>query len=85
MPRRRRSLKKDMNEIAFAVVQASIGEGPRPLPPGQREKNPEAVSRGRKGGKKGGRARAEALTPGQRRAAARKAARSRWNGENRPG
>lgn len=31
-----------------------IGEGPRPEPPGKREKNPEAVDRGRAGGKKGG-------------------------------
>ncbi len=55
-----------------------IGEGPRPEPPGEREKNPEAVRRGRKGGKKGGKARAAAMTAQARRAASRKAAEARW-------
>lgn len=54
MPKKRPSLRKDENETAYALVQAMIGEGPRPKPPGKREKNPEAVDRGRAGGKKGG-------------------------------
>jgi hypothetical protein len=54
MPKKRPSLRKDENETAYALVQAMIGEGPRPEPPGKREKNPEAVDRGRAGGKKGG-------------------------------
>jgi len=41
-------------------------------------KNPYASALGRLGGLKGGRARAEVLTPKQRRAIARKAARARW-------
>src|SRR5438876_9750961 len=48
------SLHKDENETAYTLVQAMIGEGPRPEPPGKREKNPEAVDRCRAGGKKGG-------------------------------
>jgi hypothetical protein len=71
-------LKKDMNQIAYAVVQASIGEGPRPMRPGEREKNPEAVKRGRKGGKRGGKARAGKLSPERRSEIAREAARKRW-------
>jgi len=79
MPRKRPSLRRDENEVAFAVVQAMTGEGPRPEPPGKREKNPEAVERGRKGGKKGGKVRAARLTPEERTEAASQAAKSRWS------
>lgn len=41
-------------------------------------KNPAAVELGRLGGRKGGKARAEKLTPKQRSAAAKKAAQARW-------
>jgi hypothetical protein len=41
-------------------------------------KNPDAVALGRLGGLKGGRARAEALTPHRRREIARRAAQARW-------
>jgi len=43
-----------------------------------RKKNPAAVSLGRKGGKKGGVARAAKLTAEQRSESARKAVRARW-------
>lgn len=46
-----------------------------------KHKNPHAVALGRKGGKKGGLARAAKLTPEQRRASARKAAEARWKKE----
>jgi hypothetical protein len=46
-------------------------------------KNPHAVALGRLGGLKGGRARAEALSPEQRREIARKAAQTRWKNRNR--
>jgi hypothetical protein len=42
------------------------------------EKNPAAVALGKLGGRKGGKARAEKLTPEQRSAIARKAAKARW-------
>ncbi len=42
------------------------------------EKNPAAVELGRRGGLKGGKARAEKLTPEQRKEIARKAAKARW-------
>jgi hypothetical protein len=42
------------------------------------KKNPAAVSLGRLGGLKGGNARAESLSPRQRSAIARKAAKARW-------
>jgi hypothetical protein len=41
-------------------------------------KDPAAVALGRKGGLKGGKARAKAMTKGQRVKAAKKAAASRW-------
>jgi hypothetical protein len=42
------------------------------------DKNPAAVALGRLGGKKGGLARAKSLSPEERSAIARKAAKSRW-------
>ena len=78
MPRKRPSLRKDENELAFGIVQAMIGEGPRPQPPGEGAKNPEAVERGKRGGSRGGKARAAKLTPEQRAEAARIAAKARW-------
>jgi thiamine pyrophosphate-dependent acetolactate synthase large subunit-like protein len=43
-----------------------------------KKKNPAAVALGRKGGKKGGLARAVKLTPEQRSESARKAVQARW-------
>jgi len=65
MPKRS---SKDINVIASEVV----GEVTHKL------KNPAAVALGRLGGKKGGKARAEKLTPEQRKEIAKKAARARW-------
>jgi hypothetical protein len=47
------------------------------------KKNPAAVALGRKGGKKGGPARAAKLTPGERSQSARKAVEARWAKANR--
>jgi hypothetical protein len=44
----------------------------------EREKNPAAVALGRLGGLKGGRARAEKLSPRKRTQIAKKAALARW-------
>ena len=41
-------------------------------------KNPAAVALGRLGGRKGGKARSEKLSPAKRKAIARKAAKARW-------
>ena len=75
-------LREDANETAFRVLQQATGEQPRTPPPSERtdeQKNPEAVKRGRKGGKKGGMARSDSLTPEQRSEIAHKAATKRWN------
>jgi len=47
----------------------------------KKRKDPHAVALGRKGGKKGGPARAAKLTPEERQASARKAAQARWHGK----
>lgn len=73
----KRSSKKrpaDTNRLAYQIVQESIGEAPDP----DAGKDPAAVALGRKGGKKGGKARAAKLSPARRTEIARKAAKARW-------
>lgn len=75
MPDRSRK-PRDLNSLAAAIVADSIDEDkPEPVDDG---KDPAAVSLGRKGGLKGGRARADKLSSEQRSAIARKAAVARW-------
>lgn len=71
MPKRS---SKDENEIAFGIVAQVTQEAEE-----QPEKNPAAVALGRLGGKKGGPARAKALTATKRKAIAKKAAAARWS------
>lgn len=70
----KRSSKKDINELAAHIVESATSTGERV----ESEKNPHAVALGRLGGLKGGKARAEKLTPERRKEIARKAARERW-------
>ena len=67
-----------MNQLASFIVDQAASEG-KPQEPKGPQKNPAAVELGRLGGKKGGKARAEKLTPEERKEIARKAARARWN------
>jgi hypothetical protein len=70
---------RDVNQLAHGIVEEAVGEHPPVAAPATgKEKDPEAVARGRKGGLKGGAARAATLTPEERSASARKAARARW-------
>lgn len=66
----------DFNQIARRIVDQATSE-PEPAKP-EKKKDPAAVARGRKGGIKGGKARAEKLTKSQRSASAKKAAAARW-------
>lgn len=70
----------DFTVVARRVVEQAIGEtlDGEPLPDKDAGKNPAAVALGKLGGAKGGRARAEALTPAKRKAIAKKAASVRW-------
>jgi hypothetical protein len=53
-------------------------EDQAPIRPEDQNKDAAAVSLGRKGGLKGGRARADSLTPAQRKEIAQAAAKKRW-------
>jgi hypothetical protein len=79
MPDRSRKRPRDINEIARQIVDEATGEAP-PLDPDE-GKDPAAVALGRKGGLKGGKARAAKMTPQERQEAARRAARARWDKE----
>jgi hypothetical protein len=65
-----------MNQLAKRIVDEATGTEPITPPPAQ--KNQAAVELGRLGGKKGGKARADNLTPEQRSEIARTAAQARW-------
>lgn len=82
MPKRSRKQRlPDPNLTAIAIVEGVTGETlvekPAPEPPAD-GKDPAAVALGRKGGLKGGPARAAAMTKKERSESARKAARARW-------
>lgn len=76
MPKRS-SKPRDLNSMAAAIVAQSTDPDDQGDDPYE-GKNPAAVELGRLGGKKGGKARAAKLTPGQRSKIARAAARARW-------
>ena len=83
----KKTKSSDVNVTAHEILQALTGEPAgstsvqiepakkKALPPA---KNPAAVALGRLGGLKGGKARAEKLSPQKRIAIARKAAKLRW-------
>lgn len=75
--RSRKKRPADLNRLAFSIVADATSEEPEPDP--YEGKNPAAVELGRQGGLKGGKARAEKLTPEERSAIAKKAAAARWS------
>jgi len=78
MPERSRKHRPaDLNSLAASIVADSVDEDKDAAP--DDGKDPAAVSLGRRGGLKGGKARAEKLTPEQRSESARRAARTRWS------
>lgn len=76
MPERSRR-PRDVNELAAQIVAEAVGDEP----PFDQDagKDPAAVALGRKGGLKGGKARAAKMTPEERSAAAKMAAAARWS------
>ena len=72
--------KLDLNELANSIVSETIDPQPEQKPD-DTGKNPAAVSLGRLGGLKGGKARAKSMTKKERSEAAKKAARARWKKE----
>lgn len=77
---KRTGTEHDFMTVARRVVEQAIGEklDGSPLPDKDAGKNPHAVALGKMGGAKGGKARAEALSPAKRKAIAKAAAKARW-------
>lgn len=67
---------KDINQLAKSIVDIATGKAEDTI--SESKKNPAAVSLGRLGGLKGGKARAEKLTAKRRKEIAQKAAQTRW-------
>lgn len=67
---------RDTNQLAHMIAKLATGE----LDDVKTDdgKDPAAVALGRKGGLKGGKARAAKLSPAKKRAIAKKAADARW-------
>ncbi len=85
MKKPNKKLPKDANKLAHEIVRLSTEEE-EPQEPAKEETSKErsAISQylaeiGRKGGLKGGKARAEKLTPEQRKEIAQNAAKTRWD------
>jgi hypothetical protein len=77
MPKRSRTGKPDVNQMASNLIDAISGDLPAEQP--ESGKNPAAVALGRLGGLKGGLARAKKLSASRRRAIAKQGAKSRWS------
>jgi hypothetical protein len=78
MPRRS-SKPKDTQQLARHVLDAVAPDAEPPkTKKATKVKNPAAVALGRLGGLKGGKARADSLSPAKRKAIAKKAAAARW-------
>jgi hypothetical protein len=78
MPTRSSKRPQDANQLAKHIVDIATGEAERDDERRARPKNPAAVALGKLGGRKGGKARAESLTPTQRTEISRAAAKARW-------
>ena len=76
-------LKRPRDPVKLGKLVGDILTGQvedrEPTPPVGQNKNQAAVELGRMGGLKGGRARAESLTPERRKEIAQKAANRRWD------
>jgi len=69
---KRPKLPADPNQRAKRIIDIATGNDP------ESRKDPAAVALGRRGGLKGGRARADKLSPEKRAEIARRAAQTRW-------
>jgi hypothetical protein len=67
-------VREDVNTLAFRIVQEATGQATK-TPDPDAGKDPAAVSLGRKGGQ----ARAKAMTKKAKTASAKKAAKARWD------
>ena len=67
---------RDPNQLAKSIIDIATGQAPSTPP---NDKDPAAVQRGRLGGLKGGKARAEKMTADERKASAKAAVEARWS------
>jgi len=70
---------RDTNQLAKFITDLATGDASEPVSDKDKGKDPAAVALGRKGGLKGGKARAESLSPKKRKDIAKKAAAKRWS------
>jgi hypothetical protein len=71
---------RDFSQAAKLVVDIASGQvEDREPTPEEQGKDPAAVSLGRRGGLKGGAARADKLSPEKRKEIAQRAAKARWS------
>jgi hypothetical protein len=77
MPNRSSKRPRDVNVLAKLITDVATGQVE--LPKTDEGKDPAAVALGRKGGLKGGKARAESLSSTQLRRIALKGAKARWS------
>jgi hypothetical protein len=73
---------RDTNQLAKFIVDLATGNTQEPSDTDS-GKDAKAVAKGRRGGLKGGRARAASLSPRRRAEIARRAAAARWKGRKR--
>lgn len=69
----------DINQLAAVITELATGEPARPADESAPPKDPAAVALGRKGGLKGGPARAKKLGKRKLKEMAKKAAKARWS------
>ncbi|MCA1705387.1 MAG: histone H1 [Actinobacteria bacterium] len=74
---------RDVNQLAASIVRDTTEDKPDEPSPETVEETERLRENGRRGGLKGGRARADKLSAEQRSEIARKAARARWASNER--
>jgi IS5 family transposase len=74
---KKKKIPTDINQLAASIVNHATSDRSLDEQPAK-EKNPAAVALGRLGGLKGGKARAEKLSPKKRSDIAKRAAKARW-------
>ena len=81
MPKRPQKKGVDVNRLAKSIVDQATTDEQLQEKATEEGKNPAAVSLGRLGGLKGGKARAMKLSAEERKEIARKAAEARWHNQ----
>jgi hypothetical protein len=81
-PKKKPNVREDLNQLAARIVAEATGAKPK-TPDPDAGKDPAAVSLGRRGGLKGGKARAAKLSRKKLSAIGKRAASVRWNSKSK--